>query len=195
MSETINTLATRLREAILAGDALTAIALQRDYHAESGRYLEGTLGPDQAFDDWAADICEAALQRRAAAAELGAGVSKAELAGSLQGLFDCDALEMSRRDDNPQWDAPEVAAARRTLTRFRETTPGRSTSISIRTDDVLSLDELAQVEVELSRLHELFGFQTVDITVAGRAVNMVLDRDRAIEAALEGIEEREGMKP
>lgn len=193
MSDESTSLATRLREAIFAGDALTAIMLQRDYHAEEGHYLEGTMGPDQEFDDWAADICQTALERRAG--EPGAGVSKAELASSLQGLFDCDALEMNRRDDNPAWDAPEVANARRTLERFRETTPGRSTSLSIRTDDVLSLEELAQVEVELSRLHELFGFQTVDITVAGRPVNMVLDRGPAVEAALECVQEGEGMRP
>lgn len=193
MSDELTTLATRLREAIYAGDALTAIMLQRDYHAEAGHYLEGTMGPDQEFDDWAADIAQTALEQRAA--EPGAGVSKAELASSLQGLYDCDALEMHRRDDNPQWDSPEVAAARRSLERYREGSPGRFTSISIRTEDVLSLEELAQAEIELSRLHELFGFETVEIVVAGRSVNLSIDRGQAVEAALAEVEDVGGMRP
>lgn len=39
---------------------------------------------------------------------------------ALQGLFDCDALEMYRRDDNPAWDAPEVAKARKVLDKLKE---------------------------------------------------------------------------
>ena len=42
-------------------DALRAIVEQREYHAEHGEYLPGTLGEDQCFDDWAADIAETVL--------------------------------------------------------------------------------------------------------------------------------------
>jgi hypothetical protein len=41
--------------------ALLAIAYARDYHAEHGAYPPGWLGPEQAFDDWAADTAVAAL--------------------------------------------------------------------------------------------------------------------------------------
>jgi hypothetical protein len=46
---------------------------------------------------------EALVEQRAAAME------------ALRDLFDCEALEMYRRDDNPEWDAPEVAKARAVL--------------------------------------------------------------------------------
>lgn len=39
---------------------------------------------------------------------------------ALQGLFDCEALEMYRRDDNPAWDAAEVAKARKVLDKLKE---------------------------------------------------------------------------
>lgn len=42
-------------------DALTRIRDARDYNAEHGTYPPGTLGADQQFDDWAADIAAAAL--------------------------------------------------------------------------------------------------------------------------------------
>lgn len=42
-------------------DALRAIIEQRDYHAEHGSYRPGTMGEDQCFDDWAADIAETVL--------------------------------------------------------------------------------------------------------------------------------------
>lgn len=42
-------------------DALRAIIEQRDYHAEHGSYRPGTMGEDQCFDDWAADIAETVI--------------------------------------------------------------------------------------------------------------------------------------
>lgn len=42
-------------------DALRAVIEQRDYHAEHGSYRPGTMGDDQCFDDWAADIAETVL--------------------------------------------------------------------------------------------------------------------------------------
>jgi len=43
-----------------------------------------------------------------------------KLVAALRGLFDCEALEMYRRDDNPAWDEPEVAAAREALASYPE---------------------------------------------------------------------------
>ena len=43
--------------------ALTTIMAARDYHAEQGQYPEGTLQPDQCFDDWAADVSDKALRQ------------------------------------------------------------------------------------------------------------------------------------
>lgn len=42
--------------------ALVRIAWARDWHAEHGVYPKGTLGEDQSFDDWAADVAERALK-------------------------------------------------------------------------------------------------------------------------------------
>lgn len=42
-------------------DALRRIRNARDYCAEHGRYPAGTVGADQAFDDWAADLADSAL--------------------------------------------------------------------------------------------------------------------------------------
>ncbi len=42
-------------------DALRTIMEQRDHHAEHGSYRPGTMGEDQCFDDWAADIAETVL--------------------------------------------------------------------------------------------------------------------------------------
>lgn len=44
--------------------------------------------------------------------------AQAELIAALRGLFDCEALEMYRRDDYPEWDAPEVATARAVLAKY-----------------------------------------------------------------------------
>ena len=41
--------------------ALRAIVAARDHHAEHGTYPEGTVSGDQAFDDWAADLAQQAL--------------------------------------------------------------------------------------------------------------------------------------
>lgn len=41
--------------------ALLTIKHARDHHAEHGEYPEGTVGKDQCFDDWAADLAGKAL--------------------------------------------------------------------------------------------------------------------------------------
>lgn len=41
--------------------ALARICWARDYNMEHGEYPKGTLGADQQFDDWAADVAEKAL--------------------------------------------------------------------------------------------------------------------------------------
>lgn len=41
--------------------ALEQIVNARDYNAEHGSYPPDTLKPDQEFDDWAADVAQAAL--------------------------------------------------------------------------------------------------------------------------------------
>ena len=41
--------------------ALIQITKARDHNADYGEYPKGLLGEDQAFDDWAADLAEAAL--------------------------------------------------------------------------------------------------------------------------------------
>ncbi|GAA0907519.1 hypothetical protein GCM10009552_15570 [Rothia nasimurium] len=43
--------------------ALVQILGARDYSAEHGKYPVGTVGHDQAFDDWAAEVAGAALAR------------------------------------------------------------------------------------------------------------------------------------
>lgn len=54
-----------LDDAVIPADplraALTSIRYARDYCAEYGEYPNGTVGEDQEFDDWAADIAEKAL--------------------------------------------------------------------------------------------------------------------------------------
>lgn len=42
-------------------DALRRICFARDYNADNGEYPADTLGKDQQFDDWAADVAEKAL--------------------------------------------------------------------------------------------------------------------------------------
>lgn len=42
--------------------ALTQIKLARDYCAVNGEYPYGTVGEDQSFDDWAAEVAEKALK-------------------------------------------------------------------------------------------------------------------------------------
>lgn len=42
--------------------ALERIKWARDYCAEHGEYPDGTVGKDQQFDDWAADVAEKALK-------------------------------------------------------------------------------------------------------------------------------------
>ena len=42
--------------------ALARIRWARDYNAEHGKYPDGTVGKDQQFDDWAADVAEKALK-------------------------------------------------------------------------------------------------------------------------------------
>lgn len=42
-------------------EALRKIRDARDFCAENGEYPDGTVGDGQAFDDWAADIAEAAI--------------------------------------------------------------------------------------------------------------------------------------
>ena len=43
--------------------ALVQILDARDYSAEHGEYPVGTVGDDQAFDDWAAEVAGVALAR------------------------------------------------------------------------------------------------------------------------------------
>ena len=47
-------------------DALDTIRNARDFHADEGRYPDPPYGPgtDQAFDDWAADLADAAIYNR-----------------------------------------------------------------------------------------------------------------------------------
>lgn len=45
--------------------ALRKIIQARDYCAEHGHYPDGTVGGDQGFDDWAADLATEALAVRA----------------------------------------------------------------------------------------------------------------------------------
>ena len=42
--------------------ALQMISWARDYHAEHCTYPEGTVGDDQNFDDWAAEVADMALR-------------------------------------------------------------------------------------------------------------------------------------
>jgi hypothetical protein len=41
-----------------------------------------------------------------------------QLGAALRVLFDCEALEMYRRDDNPAWDSEEIRQARAALVAF-----------------------------------------------------------------------------
>lgn len=66
-------LADALRQALADREPLRAIILQRDYHAATGGYVEGTLQPGQSIGDWAAEICEqfvAARREELAAADV-----------------------------------------------------------------------------------------------------------------------------
>ena len=47
----------------LALEALRRIRDARDHHAEHGSYPPDWLGPDQSFDDWAADIAATVLDQ------------------------------------------------------------------------------------------------------------------------------------
>lgn len=40
---------------------LKAIVVARDHYAKTGKYPEGTVGPDQEFDDWAASVADEAI--------------------------------------------------------------------------------------------------------------------------------------
>lgn len=51
-------IAEALCQALADREPLRAIILQRDYHAATGDYLEGTVQPGQSIGDWAAQICE-----------------------------------------------------------------------------------------------------------------------------------------
>lgn len=42
--------------------ALRLIRDARDYNAEHGQYPAGSLGEDQEFDDWAADVAQTAIE-------------------------------------------------------------------------------------------------------------------------------------
>lgn len=83
-------------------DALRAILEQRDYHAEHGSYRPGTMGDDQCFDDWAADIAETVLAAYDAqqAQPVPAGAWSAN-AGSVwdhtgRWIADCDSEHAAR---------------------------------------------------------------------------------------------------
>lgn len=58
-NDTLNELVGTEKDPVRA--ALARIRWARDYNAEHGEYPKGTLGEDQEFDDWAADVAEKAL--------------------------------------------------------------------------------------------------------------------------------------
>ena len=61
-TRTVALMIANRRTSILIEDAAFEIIRARDHNAEFGAYPEGTLGADQAFDDWAADLLDAAIK-------------------------------------------------------------------------------------------------------------------------------------